>query len=355
MSYNYELQSKLHEKNHVINFSFLPLLADATKYYYVCVIDRSLLEEGSGHYQSYISEINELNFEAIFIVTDHGGDGNIDNFTKDFSAPAVILTVFDSCYSTITFPYWLLAYPKYYNINTNLSYQIFDKKYIFSCLTYRFKDFKAANLVKLHQSSFWDNTLISFHCYCESELQHGIDQFVNNGQEYYNSNLKHLLPMTPMGNGLKNLLEYSNLAHLESYVNIVLEHTIHRPFITEKIVKCFLAEQFFVVFGGVGLMSLLESYGFDIYRDIINHSRYDNIENTSDRLHQLYVLLEEIKTYNWQQIYKDTTSRREKNRSLILNQGLKELFDFKIKDHLASIRNKHSQIYHATKPIQNLT
>jgi len=336
--YNYDLQSKLHDIKSVINFSFLPLLAEATKKHYVCILYREKLENNI--YESFIKEINENNFDAVIIVTDHCHVGTLNYPLCHFSAPCFILSPVDENCSTITFPYWLIAYPKYYNINTETSCNFFEKQYIFSCLSYRYRAIRAANLIKLHKSTFWKQSLISFNNIPQGDTASDcINDYIENGQSYFEENLKCQLPLAPIKNNIENLLDYTNPAYLNSYVNIVLEHTINYAMFTEKTIKCLLAEQIFVIFGGVGIISLLEKYGFDVYRDIIDHSKYENTVDPSIRLKNLYVLLEEIKHYNWEHIYQKTSLRRERNKKLLLGNDLKIYFDQIIFNSLPNINS----------------
>lgn len=346
MPYNNKLQRILHNDNSFINFAFIPLLKDVSKDYYTCVLDRACVEDQVYHKKNLIEKINNHNFDIIFIVTDHSYATDISNLLQEFNTKSIVLSLFHGDPSrNIVFPFWLTAYPTFYknfNIDTSLSSNNYEKKFIFSSLVHNYKSHKGANLVKLHQSTFWKDTLITF---ANSDTLYGkesinIDSYVYNGQEYYDKILRPILPLTPLGTDFTDLLAYNNAGYLASYVNIVVEHQTYHTMVTEKITKCFLAEQLFVVFCGTNTITELETYGLDMFRDIIDHARYDTCTDPSIRLNNLYLLLEEIKDYNWEQIYKDTVHRRAKNKEIILNGTLKNQLDTKIKLELNRIFKK---------------
>jgi hypothetical protein len=350
MAYNLNLQSEIHLANDITNLVFMPMLEKASINYNTCILNRELLQLGRYNNIDCIDKINSLNLDIIFIVTDHAVYGDLTQFVNDFNAPTLVLSQVDKDPSyNIIFPYWFLAYPKYYDsickIDANLTSNNYNKKYLFSCLVNNYKAFKAANLIKLHQSTFWNKTLITFqnadyHPNTQGECL-DIDHYVIQGEKYYNEILRPMLPLNPLGPIiLDDLLKYDNAGYLESYINIVVEHQVDFNMVTEKTTKCFLAEQIFVIFGGPGTVANLESYGFDMFTDIIDHGRYDKCSNVSERLKNLYLLLEEIKDYDWDQIYTNTIHRRTKNKNLILDGILKDQFDNIIETEIQKLLHK---------------
>lgn len=355
MTYNYRLQLSVSAKfqkitigdRHLRNINIplvasVKLLANVTKEYTVFVLIRTLIEENY-YSDRYISLINQEKFDFIIVIDDHARYGNIKKFLNALSSPSIVISSIEhDSQATLVYPYWLIAYPNYYKIDTDKTISLSEKKYLFSFITIKYAGHKLANLVKLHQSSFWDQTLINFLLLNPGDNIETarLEHCVSGGLEYFKNHLEPILPLSLLGEYDNNPLAYNNPAFLDSYVNIVVEHTVEFCFITEKITKCLLAEQFFVVFGGVGIIKKLEEYGIDTYNDIIDHSRYDLCSSQSQRLEKIYELLEEIKTYNWLQIYKDTVQRRTKNRALILSGVLKEQFDTKLKSCLSSYKNK---------------
>lgn len=90
----------------------------------------------------------------------------------------------------------------------------------------------------------------------------------------------------------------------ESFFNIVIEtndilkekdENYKFNFITEKTFKAFTMLQPFIIFAEPYHIRYLESLGFDVFRDIINHS-YDVIENHNDRM---IIFLKELDRLLW--------------------------------------------------------
>jgi hypothetical protein len=97
-----------------------------------------------------------------------------------------------------------------------------------------------------------------------------------------------------------------------------------------------LAKQFFVIIAGKGTMSMLKELGFDIYDDIIDHNRYDNSSDTT-RIRDVHSLLNDMQHYDWEQIYRDTADRREKNRQLLLDLTFEKKFLLELEQMITTI------------------
>lgn len=285
-------------------------------------------------------------FDFIFVVSDHVF--TVGDWIQNYLSPELKTTVIlfptvdaDSC----IFPYWLMNYdaPVYYApvyqyraVKNNNN----KKTYTYSCLNRAPNPHKIANLIKVHQSNYWNQTLVTYH---GTDFRTGPDShnqlntFTPGGLEYFNQHIKKLLPIHSLEDYNNNPMDCNNPAYLDSYINIVVEHTIDAAFITEKTVKCLYAEQFFVIWGGSGSVRVLEENGIDTYRDIIDHGRYDNIENQKDRLDALHLLLNELSFLDWETIYNSTQARRQKNRLFLESGQIRSRFQ----DNLHKLLNKY--------------
>lgn len=312
------------------------VLDEAVVNYVVCLIDRSVIED-SDKFQLYVDKVNEHNLDFIIIANDHPYYGDILSRTSLFNKPVIVLgTVVQDRSLTLLYPHWVITYPALCFIDYTTRNSSFKKSYLYSCLNYHPHDFRVANLVKFHQSSYWDKSLITFLDVINhwatapfpfDYLNHGIsgmiNHYVDNGKQYF---IDHLVPVLPLeyddqtlGVSADKLMGYDNPAYLDTYVSIITESTITFSFLSEKILKSICAEQFFVVISGQGTVAYLRSLGFDTYDDIINHNHYDTQEHPKDRLRCVHELLETMKDMDWETIYKQTQDRRAMNREHLLS------------------------------------
>jgi hypothetical protein len=309
--------------------------------YTVCLVDRADLE----NYNVQAACINRVNanidIDLVVVSSDHAYHGDISPQIAQFDKPVVIFSNSPQDSSAtmlyaLMYPYWAIAYPMHAQVNCDKRNISFQKTYLYSCLNYHPHDFRVANLVKFHQSSYWDQTLITFldvidfwatalyPCdYLNHERSSMIDHYVDGGKQYFVEHMVKLLPLTHPDTALSvrsdNLMRYDNPAYMDTYVNVVTESDINITFLSEKILKSICAEQFFVVIGGKHIVQHLRSHGFDVYDDIIDHDRYDTQLHPQDRLHHVHELLEELKDLDWASVYQQTVDRRQQNRELLLS------------------------------------
>jgi hypothetical protein len=126
----------------------------------------------------------------------------------------------------------------------------------------------------------------------------------------------------------------------DSYVNLITE-TIILPelFFSEKTWKPIATGQLFLTFAPPTSMAYLKNIGVDTFDDIIDHDYYDSEPNPNTRLSKVLDVLDTLMTSNLEQIYQDTTQRRQLNQhkyfnnqfdsqylSLILNSIEKSIF-----------------------------
>lgn len=307
----------------------------------VCMIDEALLRHPPSRIDfelNYLTDINNSDIDVILIICDHLYAEEIRDIELLFKKPYFVLSGDTKSANSIYYPYWITTYPKGYEIDCIEKNTKFNKTFLYSCLNFHPHPHRIANLVKLYQSSYWDQCLITFadaikqyqedgYDFCKHPNLEAIDEFVNNGKQYFIDNLLSLLPLAPDSvladmSDIKKLLEYNNRAYLDSYVNISMESYLDIPYITEKTTKCFLAEQFFIPYAAPGFVQYLNDLGFDTYNDIIDHRSYDSIQNHRDRMQQMHLLLDEMQYWNWPDIYKNTQDRRTANRNLILSEQI---------------------------------
>lgn len=101
----------------------------------------------------------------------------------------------------------------------------------------------------------------------------------------------------------------------DAYLHIITETTVlDRIFLTEKTWKPIAAGQLFAMFGNPGSMNFLASLGVDIFDDIIDHARYDNIPDWRIRMHQMHEVILDLKKQNIESLWNKTLQRRLTNQ-----------------------------------------
>jgi hypothetical protein len=299
---------------HCTAFSLGNLLND----FEVIIIERYHFEKVD---RELIDKLNNSFINLILVVDDHNRFSDITNIILQITNPCIELTwTPNHTYKSIFYPYWIVNYPKAYYIKEPSISDSNFKKYLYSCLNYNIRLNRIANLVKFHQSSYWNKSFITFTDKEPSDKEKfaGTNNFISTDDYLYFINyLKPLLPISMSGSST-DLLDYNNPAFLDTYVNIAVETFTESEFITEKSLKPILAEQMFVILGCKNNVKILKDLGLDIYDDIIDHDRYQIYDKFYDRLIGLHQLLNEMQHWDWQTIYQQTQIRRKNNR-LVLN------------------------------------
>ena len=224
----------------------------------------------------------------------------------------------------------------------------YKKKYLFSSLMGVIRANRISNFIEFKKSNYFNKSLITLNAI---KLYPGttFNETVNwIHQELYNIDPtyielfnKDIIPALPIkicqnesdillidpNNSLpaKDLLDPRNSAYLDSYINVAVETRHHYPLFTDKVIKSFLAEQFFVMIGGKNLVATMKRAGIDVYDDIIDHAVYDQ-DDDGTRIQSVHKLLNDIQYYDWEEIYRDTRERRKYNRHLMENQVLERKF-----------------------------
>ena len=238
----------------------------------------------------------------------------------------------------VYFPFWfaivgLMRWHHFFNKNPSLPE---TRKYNFSCLNKYPKVERIWFYTQLHQTSIFNNTLTSFY-----HITNDGKQYIDNDKilpgvlenQYYPFELdpytvdyfvKNIYPTLPHCTDCDKLLVQENPQYFshgidhpafeEAYVNIVSEHSYVVPFLSEKSVKPFAAEQLFLMAGPQGAVTQLEKMGFDTYKDIIDHNYYDKEQYWKTRLTKMLKLAQSFTTGDIEKMFAETRERRIKNR-----------------------------------------
>lgn len=90
--------------------------------------------------------------------------------------------------------------------------------------------------------------------------------------------------------------------HIDSYCNLVMEHTMEVPILSEKSYKCFIAKQIPIYLAAIRAAEALKYLGFDLFYDFIDHTKYDDLqindwrvpENFTMRIDRVHKLIDEL-------------------------------------------------------------
>lgn len=353
---------------------FRDILHQVNLNYNVCLLD---IGAGSIRWNELeinqtITCINNSDIDIIFfLMTDHAyeypptatEEQNIYKVISALSKPVIFIVWnhFKNEYGQyqIKYPFWAtqcVSFKKKINDSDYIYYSDTNitstsKKYLYSSLSNIIYGFRLVNLVEFQKSNYYDKSLIVVNTpnrdsndklFWEWEMQLRWPA--------YASAFKEILPTLPintatspddivLANGVINediVYDYNNAAYTNSYVNLIIESAYELPFFSEKTFKPILANQFFVIIGGKGSIAVLREMGIDTYDDIIDHSIYDN-EPHNTRIQAIHKLLHNMQYYDWEQIYKDTVERREKNRQFLLEKPFEKKFLLELEQMITAI------------------
>lgn len=266
---------------------------------------------------------------------------------NSMNRPYLVLTsMYVDNVNSLFCPIWPIIYPsKYITVEypSKVHYDNSYRKYIYSCLNNRFTLDRAINLIvweKYDQVLSPEHlvTMISGEDIIKSDAEAKEQlRLLDNLLKQQNANYKdifynNLLPRFPIKNDKaffnSNPFEVMNNAFLNSNLNVITEHWHYTqtPFISEKSLKPILGGQFFVHTGSVGSLDIMRDIGIDTYDDIIDHSVYENKIDLFEKMEAIHVYLQEIKNWNWKELYRATVERRAANRDLLFSNIIQDNF-----------------------------
>jgi hypothetical protein len=105
--------------------------------------------------------------------------------------------------------------------------------------------------------------------------------------------------------------------HTNSYCNLVMEHTMEVPVLSEKSYKPFIAEQIPIYLAATNAARALSYLGFDLFYDFIDHTQYDTVtvnnsripENFTTRIDKVHDLIDNLYTTNITDFFHDTKTK----------------------------------------------
>lgn len=154
--------------------------------------------------------------------------------------------------------------------------------------------------------------------------------------ELWNNEIRHNLPYYEYD--YDEFEKYDNPhstlfpVHLHSYCNLVMEHTMEVPVLSEKSYKPFIAKQIPVYLAAIRAAEALKYLGFDLFYDFINHDDYDDLhinewrrpENFTMRIDRVHQLIDKLYTTNFTEFFHlpETQARLQANQDYFYSDAI---------------------------------
>lgn len=99
----------------------------------------------------------------------------------------------------------------------------------------------------------------------------------------------------------------------KSLFHLVAESRITESLISEKTYKTFCSQQIPIFCAAQGTVAHLRALGFDMFDDIIDHNKYDTVNDWKQRILSMHSVLDEIINLNHNELLEITKQRRKQN------------------------------------------
>lgn len=123
--------------------------------------------------------------------------------------------------------------------------------------------------------------------------------------------------------------------HTDSYCNLVMEHTMEVPILSEKSYKPFIAKQIPIYLTAIRAAEALNYLGFDLFYDFIDHNKYDDLqindwrvpENFTMRIDKVHSLIDELYKTNFSEFFHlpETQARLQANQDYFYSDEIDKL------------------------------
>ena len=275
----------------------------------------------------FLEKISQFNI-TIMILTNWSGFETLTTTTDHLPLKTIFLdnnfTKFNVNQTNhIFYPHWL-----FYTRRLNPAYEI-KTEYLFSCANRNFNNgrpSKIYNYQMLKNKPYFNQILYSkFRSIEEFEL-FAIPELVTNNMKLVDSFLDDYNTWPQMNYNELELMNSVNELDLDVYkkslFHIIAETSMIETHLSEKTFKVFAAHQIPIMCGPANSIKHLRDLGFDVFDDIIDHWKYDNIEDWQQRIHAMHNILDDIAKLDHNKILIDTEIRRRNNFKKLLSEEL---------------------------------
>ena len=217
------------------------------------------------------------------------------------------------------YPYWLLTTRQFPDNQIKIgSAQDLKRQFVASSIARHPKPHRIYNIVKLQKKPYLDKMHWTFfkNLYVNVHRDGLSDDEWCEFLEFYDKRPEIMI-------GEEQCVRHTDhAAFADSYVNITSETYTNYNFLSEKSYKPFLAGQLAMIYGTSGVVKILDSLGFDMFYDIIDHNQYDFQPTYQKRIDSMLTLLDTVVTYNFEEIFNATAQRRQRNKDYLFSQEL---------------------------------
>lgn len=235
-------------------------------------------------------------------------------------------------------------YTSYFHLPySQLVYPIEEKPitYKFSCLNSVPKMHRLITLNKIYQHNLQDSVLHSFlwdkqeHSRNHLQTEYWKQDLINytDEYEYFMQKIQHKCPITiddigRQSSSYVNDHSVSSPAYNETALHVITESSCVRLFFSEKTWKPIYSGQLFLSINAPGSIKKLEQFGFDVFRDLIDHSYDEEI----DLVKRVNSCVSEIGRLNDNiiDIYHHTALRRKNNFLHLQSNEFKQLVEISV-------------------------
>jgi len=231
------------------------------------------------------------------------------------------------------FPFWYLIQKYVYKTFTTAP----DHRcqYKISSLNRNPRYHRVENFVKLKEKSYFDQLLFTMHNQWNElyEKNSTPAEWWNNDVVNKFNLLRTTLPVETKDRHNPHAITHP--ACTDSYVNYVTEtSTLNNTItVTEKTWKPIMAGQLGLWLSNPGAVGFLRSIGFDMFDDLMNNHLYDNETNLNQRIDMIHTTIDHLMTLDLDQVFQDTTARRQANLDLFYSKTLEESLTIQCKEY----------------------
>jgi hypothetical protein len=122
--------------------------------------------------------------------------------------------------------------------------------------------------------------------------------------------------------------------HNKSLFHLVAESRIEEPLLSEKTFKTLYTQQIPIFCAASGTVAHLRNLGFDMFDDIINHNKYDVIQDWKQRILTMHTVIDTIIDLDHSELLQITQKRRMNNFNQIMSQTIDQQIHAPIVDAL---------------------
>jgi len=197
--------------------------------------------------------------------------------------------------------------------------------YPLSCAGRNFNNGRAGkiyNYQKLKQQKYFNRIL--FTCWKNGDLEYfsiptesqdpeffqELEQFVSEYNTWPSVNDTNLSLINSMG-----ALDID--IYTKSLFHLVAESRVIEPLLSEKTFKCLYVQQIPIFCAAAGTVSHLRDLGFDMFDDIVDHSKYDSITDWKQRIVAMHAVIDTVIDLDHDYILQCTQERRKHNFDLV--------------------------------------